>query len=223
MIINRLHKIKRNIIISRKKGGGEMFLDEREQTCCFTGSRPEKLPYGGDETKKETKLIKLYLELQILKAIKHGGYHHFITGMCRGIDLWAAEAVLDYRNAITLECVIPFWGQEERWGKADQERYEKVLGEADAITVLHKKYTRGCYFERNRYMVDHSSLVVAYWDGQKGGTAYTVDYAKKRGTTLVNLYENVTHDGAITETACHQDVGELWAGLYPYGVEEQEI
>ncbi len=56
----------------------------RYHRCCFTGHRPEKLKRSEEE-------IKEGLEEAILKAI-HEGYRTFITGMARGVDIWAGQS-----------------------------------------------------------------------------------------------------------------------------------
>ena len=40
---------------------------------------------------------------------------------------------------------------------------------------------------RNRYMVDHSALLIAVYDGMLGGTMYTLSYAMKQGLEIVTL------------------------------------
>ena len=40
---------------------------------------------------------------------------------------------------------------------------------------------------RDRYMVDHASLLIAAFDGSPGGTRYTVEYAMRRGLEIVDL------------------------------------
>ena len=60
------------------------------QTCTFTGHRPERLELP------EKQVIQ-WLDEQIRQAI-NDGYTEFITGMQRGVDIWAAEAVLKLRN-----------------------------------------------------------------------------------------------------------------------------
>ena len=40
---------------------------------------------------------------------------------------------------------------------------------------------------RDRYMVDHSSLLIAAFDGTPGGTQYTMQYAMSRGVSIVDL------------------------------------
>ena len=63
--------------------------EKRTHRVCFTGHRPEKL------TRNE-KAIKKELETKIIQAIADG-LHVFITGMARGVDIWAAQIVLSLR------------------------------------------------------------------------------------------------------------------------------
>ena len=62
----------------------------RQHRCCFTGHRPEKL--GMPETEVVESLKK-----EIRTAIADG-FQTFISGMARGVDLWAAEIVLALRE-----------------------------------------------------------------------------------------------------------------------------
>ena len=40
------------------------------------------------------------------------------------------------------------------------------------------------YQKRNEWMVDHSSLVLAFYNGEPGGTANTIQYARKHGVDV---------------------------------------
>lgn len=40
---------------------------------------------------------------------------------------------------------------------------------------------------RDRYMVDHASLLIAAFDGSPGGTRYTLEYAMRQGLQIVDL------------------------------------
>ena len=51
--------------------------------------------------------------------------------------------------------------------------------------------------QRNRYMVDRSSLLIAAYDGTAGGTRYTVEYARSRGLQIINLFETDYFDYTI--------------------------
>ena len=159
----------------------------RENTCCFTGHRPEKLPWGHNETDARCAALKARIAdaLDILYA---RGYRHFISGMALGADTYFCEAALslrDRRDGVTVEAAIPFEGQASRWSPLSRERYERLCAACDIRTVLSGSYTKWCMHERNRYMVDSSSLLLAVFDGSTGGTKYTVDYALKRGLEVV--------------------------------------
>ena len=39
--------------------------------------------------------------------------------------------------------------------------------------------------ERNQFMVDNSSRMIALFDGQAGGTKDTIDYAKNKSLTTI--------------------------------------
>ena len=44
-----------------------------------------------------------------------------------------------------------------------------------------------CMQRRDRYMVDHSMLLIAAFDGTAGGTRYTVEYALRRGIEILDV------------------------------------
>ncbi len=59
--------------------------------------------------------------------------------------------------------------------------------QADKVVYTSQEYTRGCMFKRNRYLVDNSGVCVCYLARDAGGTAYTVNYAKRQGLEIINL------------------------------------
>lgn len=147
-------------------------IDSKERCCCFTGHRPEKL------TRSESEICA-DLEYEIRNAIADG-YTTFISGMARGVDIWAAEIVLQLRDEgypIYLTCAVPYEGFEASWTADWQQRYRSVLQSADAVNYVCDRHCRGCYHIRNRWLVDHSSRVIAVYNGQPGGTRSTIDYA----------------------------------------------
>ena len=64
--------------------------EKRLHRCSFTGHRPQKLRQSENE-------VKAALEKEILRAITEG-FTVFISGMARGVDIWAAEIVLRLRD-----------------------------------------------------------------------------------------------------------------------------
>ena len=157
---------------------------DKQKTCCFTGHRPDKLPWGEDESD----LRCLRLKRAIAQAVEDAyvsGYRRFITGMARGGDLYFAEAVLVLREAesdITLECARPCETQADSWPAGEQARYRSILERCNYETLVQHSYDRFCMIRRNRYMVDRSSLLIAVYNGvPKGGTFQTLAYAMKKG------------------------------------------
>ena len=153
----------------------------RLQTCCFTGHR--FLP----ENEKEK--ISLALESTVLSLI-HSGYRYFGAGGALGFDTLAAQTVLRLRQNypdIRLILVLPCVSQADKWPPADVAVYQEIMGQANKIVYTSHEYTAGCMFKRNRHLVDHSSVCICYLEKSNGGTAYTVDYARKCGLKIINL------------------------------------
>ena len=162
---------------------------KEKKTCCFTGHRPQKLPFGYNEEDERCVELKEKLKKEIIRQIEENGVSHFITGMALGMDMYAAEAVLQLKEIytdITLEAAIPCETQSSKWAEYLRDRYFSIAEKCDTETLLSTKYTRDCMHKRDEYMVDNSDVVIAlYIEGTPGGTKYTVDYAKKKGRDIV--------------------------------------
>ncbi len=147
--------------------------------CCFTGHRPEKLFLVDKEIIRE-------LEREIELAIENG-FATFITGMARGVDIWAAEIVLKLRKKnkeLHLICASPYEGFETRWSQDWQKRYKKVIKKADLVKYISDKYTPSCFQIRNEWMVNHSNRVISVYNGKAGGTRNTINYAKAKHVSV---------------------------------------
>ena len=162
---------------------------DREQTCCFTGHRPEKLPWGNNEADRRCFLLKRKIR-DAVEAAYGEGIRHFICGMARGCDFYFAEEVLALRKEhpdITLEAAIPCAGQSASWAAVHRARWSALVEQCDKKTVLQEFYTPDCMLRRNRYMVDQSSLVIAVYDGSSGGTRRTLEYALLQKIPFVDI------------------------------------
>lgn len=162
-------------------------MDEQAITCCFTGHRPQSLPWGARE--QDPRCLELKLELAArLEGIYETGYRRFLCGMALGCDMYFAEAVLALRDShpdVKLEAVIPCGSQPDRWNLAQRQRYNGLLDRCDKVTVLQIHYTPDCMLRRNRYMVEHSSLLLACYNGYPGGTQSTLLYARRQGLQTI--------------------------------------
>lgn len=150
--------------------------EKRIKRVCFTGHRPEKLKASYAE-------VILALGVAIDEAIAEG-FKTFISGMSRGTDIWAAEIVLARRatnSALRLICALPYPHFEEHWAASWQARYHAILQQADLVRTISPSYSLASYQRRNEWMVDHSFLTLAVYNGEAGGTRNTIEYAKRQG------------------------------------------
>ncbi len=171
------------------------------KSVCFSGHRPEKLPGKGIENNPETKFIKDLLSNKIEKCICEG-YTSFISGVARGIDLWAAQIVINYRTAnpqIKLICVKPIANQGYNFPEQDKQLYNEIITNADSVICTSEEYKRNCYMIRNKYMVDNSDLLIAFVKNYRSGTGQTIKYASCLGkktdiTDLSNIEYNMCYE-----------------------------
>lgn len=156
--------------------------------CAFTGHRPHKLPWRGNEAAPACVALKEVLAAQI-DALVNNGYMEFLSGMAEGTDIWAAQAVLALREkhpAMKLHCILPCFDQSVKWAASSRERYRSVLEQANSIIFVNRENKKNCMLERNRFLVSHAAVVLAVYNGEKrGGTAATVRYARKLGRELI--------------------------------------
>lgn len=162
---------------------------QRDVTCCFTGHRPDKLPWGADESDPRCVDLKKRIVAALEEAYEKG-MRHFICGMAQGADLYFCEAVLELRSkrpGVTVEAAIPCEEQAARWSERERNRYFTLVKACDYETMVQHHYDRGCMLRRNRYMVDRSSMLIAAYNGLLGGTMYTLAYAMKKDLEVVTL------------------------------------
>lgn len=176
-----------------------IYLPDKITSCCFSGHRSAKLPWGNDEYSP----LCVRLKEEIAKAVAGligDGYRHFICGMAQGSDIYFAEAVIENiknNTEISLEAAIPFEGHADSLSDEASCRYENILSYCCCISVFSEKYDMQCMQLRNMYMVDSSSAIVSVFDGQSGGTLSTLKYAKRRGLLVVGLPVPGAGDGIL--------------------------
>lgn len=156
---------------------------DRTVSAAFTGHR------FYDFSQRE--FIQERLTSAISEAYDHG-IRNFISGFALGIDLMAAQLVQSLKcdlPGISLTAAIPFEGQAERYNIYDKRVYGRLLELADKVIVLSDCYYPRCFLDRDEFMVENASYLIAYYDGrEKGGTYYTVKKARARGIPIINVY-----------------------------------
>lgn len=157
------------------------------KTATLIGTR---LPHYN--SKKDPHYIKLKDKIRekIIYLIEEKSINHFISGLSVGSDQLCASIVIELKNKyknIILEAAIACYNQDMYWEEKNKINYQKILSMCDKKKyITNSFYTKNCMKKRNIYMADKSDLILAVWNGVPGGnTAKTVDYASKKGITVI--------------------------------------
>ena len=152
--------------------------------ACFTGHRKISNSYYNPENPTpEWAALKEYMR-HVVGTLVANNITLFYSGMAIGVDMLAAEVVLEIKAAfpqIALHAAVPFPSQPSNWPKATQDRYYSILSQCNIThTINQDPYTPWKMHARDRFMVDNSQYVVSVWDGNPGGgTYYTTRYAQE--------------------------------------------
>ena len=156
-------------------------MDLRAKTCCFSGHR--------SMSSEEKLKVAVRLREIIVEQIE-AGVVFYGAGGARGFDSLAAQTVLDMKKEypqLRLILVLPCEDQTRGWRSEDIAVYEDIKRRSDKVVYVSREYTPDCMHKRNRHLVDHSGTCICYLTRSGGGTAYTVDYARKKGLHVINI------------------------------------
>lgn len=142
---------------------------------AITGHRPKSL----DNDYTYSSEIWQFVRSQLIETFVKVKPPRIYTGMALGVDTVAAEVALGLQ--IPYVACVPCYGQENAWTEQQKEHYYTLLEYAESEVIVTKDTYKPWYMqERNKYMVDHADLVVAVWNGVKGGTRNCVEYALRQ-------------------------------------------
>lgn len=164
---------------------------EIAKTCFFAGHRPYKFTYA----QEEEKIFYINLENSISSSILdliNKGYDTFLCGGTIGFDIMCAEAVINFKKEfphLRLGCMLPFENHHTSFPNEWQRRFLNILEACNFIDYISPEYAIGCYYDRNKKMVENSSYMITYFDGKGGGTARVVAAAQFAKLKITNLFE----------------------------------
>ena len=177
-------------------------------SICFTGHRPNKL-FGYDIlTEGNQQICQQTYDIveDIIKKDLNQEYV-FYHGGALGYDFFSFFVIMNLKAnypkvKIKQIMTIPFKKQYIKWKKEDIGNYFYCLKHSDEIIYVDrleeysvKNVIQGIYHpakmqKRNEYMVDHSDIVIACYDGSNGGTKNCITYAEKLGKNIIKLNPN---------------------------------
>lgn len=171
-----------------------------DQSCCFTGYRPMRLPFGFDEDHPRCRALKEIIQEEIERKISRG-CTAFYTAVARGADMICAETVLELRErrpAVRLVCAVTREEQAARWREEARERYLSIIERSDKIVIVSLWYTPVCCRGRSRWLVDETGHMIAVCGGKHGNETAMLAYAREKGReiTLIDPVDlSVRHEG----------------------------
>ena len=122
------------------------------------------------------------------------GVRIFRVGMAEGFDLAAGEVVLslmELYDDIVLEAYVPWPLFSARFDIESKQKYDAILAKAQVIRYVGFAYQNTIFHQRNDMLVDGAGYLVAWWNGSRSGTGYTVGRSRRQRTKIVNLYPSL--------------------------------
>lgn len=164
-------------------------------TITITGQRPKGLDH--DYSYKSE--MWQWIRNELANNFERMKPSQIITGMALGVDTVAAEVALLLE--IPFVAAVPFPGQEKSWSEEQQDHYKMLLSLAqDVVEVSPENSHGGIYQVRNEWMVDRCDMVVAVWNGFKGGTRNCIEYALKQQVPVWRLDPTTRKQGRYDGT-----------------------
>jgi uncharacterized phage-like protein YoqJ len=132
-----------------------------------------------------------------IEQLHQEGFEEFICGGALGVDQWAADAVIELGFKLTLS--LPFAGYGENWPKESQDYLAVQKSKANKVVIVCEgEYKPHKNFERNKWMLNNSSVVVAVWTGAPdGGTASAVRGVIKAGKRCIRYNPDSKQEEAV--------------------------
>ena len=175
----------------------------KETSCAFTGHRPGKLPGGYDWSDPRNEALMKVMRATIMDLIENHGVNVFVCGGALGIDQMAFSICTELKDTkyphIKTVIAMPFKNQSSKWQKIDQLILFSQKRLADDVVLVDELdsykiaglptsiYHPAKMQKRNEFMVDTTKYLIAIWDGSKSGTGNCVNYAKRKGNTVIRI------------------------------------
>ena len=119
------------------------------------------------------------------------GVRIFRVGMAEGFDLAAGEAVvalMELYEDVVLEAYVPWPMFSARFDRIDKARYDAIIAKAHIVRYSGFAFQTNIFHLRNDMLVDGAGYLIAWWNGSRSGTGYTVGRARKQRAKIINLY-----------------------------------
>lgn len=163
---------------------------------CITGHRPNKL-FGYDIHSEKYNALRHAIKLALWKLVKDLPADEKITvysGMALGVDQIFVEEMAKARayfcaqgRQFKIIAAVPCDNQDCKWTASSKKLYQQLLTGCDEVVNVSPNvpYSAALMQKRNEYMVNNSDIVIAVWNGTRGGTGNCVNYARGKNKRIV--------------------------------------
>ncbi|WP_100408060.1 DUF1273 domain-containing protein [Bacillus solitudinis] len=154
------------------------------KTIAITGYKAHELGIF-DQKHQGIRFIKKALEQRIRELVDDGIEWFIISGQL-GVELWAAEVVIDLKKEyphIQLAVLTPFLNQEERWQETTKLFYTEIINQADFVDSITKRpYENPTQLRlKNEFIISKADgLLILFDEDKPGSPLYYLDIAKKK-------------------------------------------
>ena len=154
----------------------QLFIN-KARACAVTGHRILQKDFNKNALK------------ELFKKMVEKEFNIFLVGMAIGFDTACFQVLEEIRKDKDIKIIacVPCKNQDVRFNLEQQAEYKRMLSVADSVVILSEEYTSKCMQQRNEFMVDNASVLVAYKKRERGGTANTVKYAIKTGVLIIEV------------------------------------
>lgn len=156
------------------------YLSSRLLTAAFIGQQEIQAD--------EKDSLKEQLRNELSRLITVERYRYFMSSGVPGFDALAAQVVLELRETfdIGLFVVLPCDGLKRNWSAADQEAHQSLLDSANYVRYTSfATWFDGCLWRRDKYMVDHASLIITCQPHRKTVKSRILNYAKTEQVPII--------------------------------------
>ena len=147
------------------------------KTCAITGHR---------NVNEDLDVIELR---EVFISLIKKGTDTFLIGMAVGFDTLCFKVLEKLKEDFQIKLVacVPCINQDRNFTPLQKKVYRDMLKKADVTFYVSTDYTPYCMQKRNMFMVDNSSVLLAYLRDNKGGTFNTVKYAEKNQKQIIRI------------------------------------
>ncbi|MDD9265855.1 DUF1273 domain-containing protein [Paenibacillus sp. GCM10023248] len=166
-------------------------------------------------------IIKKAIQKRLIPLVEEGLEWVVVSGGW-GVELWAAEAVLELQAKacpeLKLAVITPFLEQEENWSDEKKGCYTSVLNRANYVNSITKtKYEGPWQFkERDKFLLRNSDgIILVYDEDTEGSPKYmkmqAVQLAANHDYPIITINANDLQNAAEED---HEDAyGDSWTDM----------